>query len=165
MPLTNQKGWADIHSRAAVMKRFAKWQAKNKKCVLLLCRDHDPGGLAISEFTRGNLAELSKATKYDNHDFIEAQRLSWIEKLETSSGRRLDDPHHPDHFNPVNSSLRPRRQKSSARRAGKRRSPVSASCRSRSNNCIAFFATRTATAPPSYFTAPAAPYRYSSDPE
>src|SRR5262249_41148659 len=32
-----------------------------------------------------------------NLDFIEQHRLSWIENLETSSGKRLDDPRHPDH--------------------------------------------------------------------
>src|SRR5262249_3793229 len=44
----------------------------------------------------------------------------------------------------VNSSLPPRRQKALSA-PGKRRSPVSASCRSRGNNCIAFFATGTTT--------------------
>jgi hypothetical protein len=28
---------------------------------------------------------------------IEAEGLSWIDNLETSSGMRLDDPRHPDH--------------------------------------------------------------------
>ena len=32
-----------------------------------------------------------------NADFIERERLTWIDNLETSSGKRLDDPRHPDH--------------------------------------------------------------------
>ena len=32
-----------------------------------------------------------------NHDFIEALGLTWIDNLETSSARRLDDRRHPDH--------------------------------------------------------------------
>ena len=32
-----------------------------------------------------------------NYEFIRAQRLTWIDNLETSSGGRLDDPRHPDH--------------------------------------------------------------------
>ena len=35
-----------------------------------------------------------------NFDFIEANNLTWIDNLETSSGQRLDDPRHPDHFKP-----------------------------------------------------------------
>src|SRR5262249_8100131 len=32
-----------------------------------------------------------------NYDFIQKHRLTWIDNLETSSGGRLDDPHHNDH--------------------------------------------------------------------
>ena len=32
-----------------------------------------------------------------NADFINAQRLTWIDNLETSSGEQLDDPDHNDH--------------------------------------------------------------------
>jgi hypothetical protein len=35
-----------------------------------------------------------------NLDFIEANGLSWIDNLETSSGGRLDDPRHADHRKP-----------------------------------------------------------------
>src|SRR5262249_8372082 len=33
-----------------------------------------------------------------NPDFIRQHRLTWIDNLETSSGERLDDEGHPDHF-------------------------------------------------------------------
>lgn len=32
-----------------------------------------------------------------NCDFIEEQNLTWIDNLETGSGKSFDDPKHPDH--------------------------------------------------------------------
>src|SRR5262249_47821811 len=108
IPITNISGWNDINSRAAIMKRFAFWEKRGKKCVLLHCGDHDPGGLHISEFLRSNMEELADAVGWRpdnliierfglNADFIEEQGLTWIDNLETGSGGRLDDPRHPDH--------------------------------------------------------------------
>ena len=53
--ITNVSGWSDLNSRAAIMRRFAHWEARGKKCVLLHCGDHDPGGLHISDFLRDAL--------------------------------------------------------------------------------------------------------------
>jgi hypothetical protein len=111
IPLANAKGWADINSRAAMMRRFKKWEGRGKQAVLLYCGDFDPAGLVISDFLRSNLAELSDAVGWSpdnlivdrfglNHDFIEVNDLTWIESLETGSGKRLDDRKHPDHFKP-----------------------------------------------------------------
>jgi hypothetical protein len=108
VPLTNISGWSDINARAAMMRRFARWESKDKTCVLLYCGDHDPGGLHISEFLRSNFADLSDAVGWKpsgleidrfglNADFIRKHRLSWIDNLETGSGGRLDDPDHKDH--------------------------------------------------------------------
>jgi hypothetical protein len=108
VPITNLKGWSDINSRAAVMQRFAEREANGSQCVLLLCGDHDPGGLNITATMRKNLADLSGAVGWSpanliitrfglNFDFIEANGLTWIDNLETSSGGRLDDPGHTDH--------------------------------------------------------------------
>jgi hypothetical protein len=108
IPLTNVRGWNDLNSRAAMMRRFAHWEAQGKDCALLYCGDHDPGGLAISDLLRQNMADLGDAVGWRpdslhvdrfglNADFIEAQGLTWIDNLETSNGGRLDDPRHPDH--------------------------------------------------------------------
>jgi hypothetical protein len=108
VPLTNIVGWGDINQRAAMMERFSEWEAKGKKCVLLYCGDHDPGGLQISDFIQKNMEEMADAVDWYpdnliierfglNADFINAQRLTWIDNLETSSGKRLDDPKHRDH--------------------------------------------------------------------
>jgi hypothetical protein len=108
VPLTNLKGWCDLNARAAMMKRFAEHESEGRKCVLLLCGDHDPGGLQITETMRKNLEDLANAVGWSPHnlvitrfglnaDFIDAHGLTWIDNLETSSGQRLDDPRHPDH--------------------------------------------------------------------
>ena len=60
-PITNFKGWSDLNARAAMMRRFAYWAARGKKCILLLCGDHDPGGLLITETMRKNLNDLGAA--------------------------------------------------------------------------------------------------------
>jgi hypothetical protein len=108
VPLVNIGGWSDINSRVAMMRRCAYWEARGKKCVLLIFVDHDPGGLHIASFLQKNLADLSDAVGWSpdnliidrfglNLDFIRRHRLTWIDNLETSSGERLDDPKHHDH--------------------------------------------------------------------
>lgn len=111
VPIGNAKGWADINSRAAMMRRFAAHEAKGRECVLLMCNDHDPGGLSISNTIKSNLYDLASAVGWNpdnlivdrfglNADFIERHGLSWVDNLETSSGKHLDDPRHKDHFKP-----------------------------------------------------------------
>ena len=116
VPITNFKGWSDLNARAAMMRRFAYWHARGKRCVLLLCGDHDPGGLLITETMRKNLNDLAGALQKNygidwsavdanlvitrfglNADFIDEHNLTWIDNLETSSGGRLDDEEHADH--------------------------------------------------------------------
>jgi hypothetical protein len=111
IPLINVSGWNDINSRVAIMRRFAYWEARGKRCVNLHGGDHDPGGLNISNFLRSNFADLSRSVGWSpdnlivdrfglNAKFIRKNRLTWIDNLETSSGGRLDDPRHPDHCKP-----------------------------------------------------------------
>jgi hypothetical protein len=111
MRLANNVGWGDLNQRAELMKRFQYWEEQSKRCVLLYCGDHDPGGLHISDFIRTNMEEISSPVGWRpdnliidrfglNYDFIIEQGLSWIENLETSSGKRLNDPNHPDHKTP-----------------------------------------------------------------
>jgi hypothetical protein len=108
VPITNFKGWADVNARAGIMKRFKYWEARGKSCVLLVCNDHDPGGLHISNKLRKNLQDLADAVGWSpsnliitrfglNADFIDEHDLTWIDNLETSSGKELDDEGHEDH--------------------------------------------------------------------
>jgi hypothetical protein len=109
--IQNVGGWGDLNVRGGMMRRFKEWEAKGKQCVLLYCGDHDPGGLHISDYLRSNLEELAHAVGWSpnnliidrfglDYDFIEANNLTWIDNLETSSGKNLADPKHPDHFKP-----------------------------------------------------------------
>lgn len=108
IPIGNSRGWPDINSRAAMMQRFSYWESQGKQVVLLYCGDHDPAGLGISQSLRKMFDDLSGAVGWRpndlvidrfglNADFIDAHGLSWIQGLETSSGKRLDHPGHKDH--------------------------------------------------------------------
>ena len=111
IPIANARGWSDLNTRAHMMARFMLAENEGQTPVILYAGDHDPAGLAISTFLRRNLQDLEDAVGWSpdnliidrfglNADFIEAQDLSWIDNLETGSGRRLDDPRHPDHQKP-----------------------------------------------------------------
>ena len=110
VPLASMKGWADINQRVGMMRRFAEHEAAGRRCVLLICGDHDPGGLLISDFMRKNLRDLSLAVGWDpvnliitrfglNAEFIDANGLTWLDNLVTSGGLCLSDEHHNDHSN------------------------------------------------------------------
>jgi hypothetical protein len=105
--ITNMKGWSDLNRRAEMMERFKFHEARGRRCILLICCDHDPGGLQIARFVRKNLADMSPAVGWEpsnlivsrfglNKDFIDEHGLTWIDNLETSSGAQLDDEDHPD---------------------------------------------------------------------
>lgn len=111
VPIANGRGWSDINTRADMMQRFKRHEAAGRRCVLLYCGDHDPGGLAISDAIRQNLADMAAAVGWRpdnliidrfglNHDFIVANNLPWIDNLITSSGKSLGDLRHPDHYKP-----------------------------------------------------------------
>jgi hypothetical protein len=111
VPIANASGWNDLNSRAAMMRRFARWERAGKQCVLLYCGDFDPGGFLISQTIRSNLADLGFAVGWRpyslkinrfglNYEFIQQQGLTWIDNLHTGSGKfELSDPRHPDHRN------------------------------------------------------------------
>jgi hypothetical protein len=113
VPLGNSRGSSSIWQRIRILERFAEWQAKGKRSVLLYCGDHDIHGLRISRSLRANLEEILGAFKthfpeyedFDldevvierfglNADFIEQHRLSWTQGLITGSGKDLGDPSH-----------------------------------------------------------------------
>jgi len=109
VPIVNLGGWADLNVRAGLMRRFKRKEAEGKRCVLLTFTDHDPGGLHIDKFLRSNLEDMARAVRWApddliierfglDYDFIERERLTWIENLATSKGEySLNDKRHPDH--------------------------------------------------------------------
>jgi hypothetical protein len=110
VPIANARGWSDLNTRWAMLKRIRRRAAEGKHCVVLYCGDHDPAGLNISSALRQNFAELLTHAEWLelmprlsidrfglNYDFIEAEGLTWIDNLDTGSGRSLADPRHKDH--------------------------------------------------------------------
>jgi hypothetical protein len=111
VPIVNCRGWSDLHSRVALMRRFQEHERKGRRCILHCYGDHDPVGLFIVERFRKLLEELEDAVGWSprnlkieriglNSDFIEQHRLLWIDGLETSSGKDLADPRHRLHRAP-----------------------------------------------------------------
>jgi hypothetical protein len=110
IPIANARGWSDLNTRWSILQRLRDHAADGKQCVILYCGDHDPSGLNISDSLRRNLSELLTQAEWLklmgqlvvdrfglNADFIEKQGLTWIDNLETGSGRSLADPKHKDH--------------------------------------------------------------------
>jgi hypothetical protein len=112
-PLINARGSADINLRRRMLERFAKHWRAGRRCILLYFGDHDPSGLLIGDVVKKNLVDLANVQGVDidpsvievvrfglNRDQIDALNLTWIDGLETGSGKNLADPRHPDHFKP-----------------------------------------------------------------
>jgi hypothetical protein len=108
VPLINSRGWSDLNLRAALMRRFQEHERKGRQPVLLTCGDHDPGGLEIADSLPRLLEELERAVGWSprnliverfglNADFIEQNNLTWIDGLQTASGKDLSDPSHRHH--------------------------------------------------------------------
>ena len=111
IPIANAGGWGNLWVRARMMQRFKFWEERGKTCVLLYCGDFDPGGVLMSNTLMSNMADMKLCVGWDpcnvvidrfglNLDFIEANGLSWVDNLITSSGKSLDDPKHPDYDKP-----------------------------------------------------------------
>ena len=102
-----------MNTRWAMLGRIRRRAEEGKRCIVLYCGDHDPAGLNISDTLRKNFAELLNHAEWLalmdrlevdrfglNADFIAEHKLTWIENLETSSGKSLADPRHKDHRAP-----------------------------------------------------------------
>jgi hypothetical protein len=99
--VANAKGWSDLISRGELATRFKEAESLGLKAVLLYYGDFDVGGLQIAEQLRSNMADIQLATGYDpvnliidhfglSFEFIEKHRLTWIDNLESGSGRAPD---------------------------------------------------------------------------
>jgi hypothetical protein len=114
IPIANSKGWSSILQRAEYCKRFAEAEERGLKCVLLYCGDHDPDGLRISDTLRKNLEDIKDVIWTDgtpgynpddliierfglDYEFIQRNRLTWIDNLITGSGANLANPSHPNY--------------------------------------------------------------------
>ena len=106
IPIATSKGWSSILQRAEMAKRFKEMEENGNIPVLLYAGDHDPFGLAISDYLLKNLWDVSNGTGWDpenliidrfgiNYEFIIENDLTWIDNLETGSGKG------PDKSNPI----------------------------------------------------------------
>jgi hypothetical protein len=93
-------GQSDFNQRYEMALRFKAAEERGQFCVLLYCGDFDPWGLKIGKELRKNIAKLWRGTGYKaknliidrfglNYDFIITNNLTWIDNLETNSGRDL----------------------------------------------------------------------------
>jgi len=109
VPIANFKGWSDLNSRAAMMRRFAEHEAEERRCVLLRCaaitiRADCRSRMRCARTWRTSAARwggrrIIWSSRFGlNADFIDEHGLTWIDNLETSSGGQLDDPNHNDHW-------------------------------------------------------------------
>lgn len=111
--ITNGKGDTDIHTRLAMLKRFRDHTEAGRRCVLLAIGDCDPKGRHIVEGLKRTIMSCAniKGLDWDEPEFdvvdigltpaqVRELGLMRIENLETSGGRDLSDPRHPDHFKP-----------------------------------------------------------------
>lgn len=100
IPIVNAGGWYDIMERAIAARRFKDAKTKGLMPVILYFGDFDPFGIAISDFLKKNFWEIARGTdwrptklKVDrfglNFDFIEQQGLTWIDNLESGSGKDM----------------------------------------------------------------------------
>jgi hypothetical protein len=110
IPPANARGWSDLNSRWSILQRIRRQVDAGKHCVILYCGDHDPAGLNISACLRKNLSELLTHAEWLqsmdrltidrfglNSDCIAKHNVSWIDNLDTGSGKSLADPKHKDH--------------------------------------------------------------------
>ncbi len=110
IPIANMRGWGSYEQKAVIAEGFKEAEAEGRKPVLLVCTDHDPPGLNISDVIKKSFEKLRGFTGWDpynlivdriglNYNFIQDNRLSWIEGLETGSGKNLASPKHPFYKN------------------------------------------------------------------
>jgi hypothetical protein len=108
VPIMNARGWSDLNLRAGLMRRFKEHELKGRRPILSLCGDHDPVGLQICDSYRRHLEELANAVGWSpenlvierfglNFDFIDANHLTWIDGLQTGSGKDLGNVNHRQH--------------------------------------------------------------------
>jgi len=100
IPIVNAGGWYDILERGQAARRFQWAESLGCHPVILYFGDFDPWGLAISDFIKNNFWEVIGGTRWSpaklkvdrfglNFDYIEEQGLTWIDNLESGSGKDM----------------------------------------------------------------------------
>ena len=109
VPIISSKGWSPIHLRADIADLASMAESKHLTPVLLLFYDHDPEGLKICERFRKNLEDIERGTLWNpenllierfglNAEDIDKYGLTWIDNLESGSGRESKDYSYIDNY-------------------------------------------------------------------
>lgn len=102
IPIANTKGWTDLNSRYYLALRFKEAEEMGLQPVFLYYGDFDPAGFLISDTWTNNLRKVEKSAKWNpknliidrfglNYDFIEDNKILWIDNLTTGKGRNLGE--------------------------------------------------------------------------
>jgi len=106
--IANQKGFGSMEQKATMSMKFKEMEREGKVPVLFAFGDFDPAGLVISLVTKKNFIDYSLFTGWNpknliveriglNYNFIQENNLSWVDGLETGSGRDMANPKHPSY--------------------------------------------------------------------
>ena len=108
VPITNFKGWSDLNSRAAMMRRFKSTRRRAGAAFCCCAATTIPAACTSPRRCARTSKTSAGAVGWSpenliisrfglNAEFIDRHGLTWIDNLETSSGGQLDDPDHNDH--------------------------------------------------------------------
>ncbi|MBA7552442.1 hypothetical protein ES705_45003 [subsurface metagenome] len=103
IPIANLRGSGSIEQKAVMAMNFQLAEKKGKKPILFACGDFDPPGQEIRKVLKGHFERYSTFTGWNPKDlivdpigltyrFIQENDLTWIDNLESSGERNLDDP-------------------------------------------------------------------------
>ncbi|MBA7576299.1 hypothetical protein ES695_13770 [Candidatus Atribacteria bacterium 1244-E10-H5-B2] len=103
IPIANLRGSGSIEQKAVMAMNFQLAEEKGKKLILFACGDFDPPGQEIRKVLKGHFEKYSTFTGWDPKNlivdpigltfrFIQENNLTWIDNLESSGERALDDP-------------------------------------------------------------------------
>jgi len=106
VPLTNGRGWSDIHSRAQLLRLLKAADDNGQRPVVLVAGDLDPGGHKITDGLRHNLRQVNNVSFSDGFELngydtnriivdrfglnmsqVQAMRLPWTNNLLTGAPR------------------------------------------------------------------------------
>lgn len=101
IPIANARGWSNITTRGYIIDFFDEAWSRDQSPVILYAGDFDPTGLFMGseDQLKKNIREYRLKPWLDemehirvgiNEDFIQEHDISWIENLESASGKPAD---------------------------------------------------------------------------
>jgi len=112
IPIANLRGWGSMEQKAVMAEKFKEMEQEGKKPVLLTCGDFDPAGLCISAVLKKQFKEYELFTGWNpdnlqveriglDYDFIQENKLTWIDNLISASKKDISKPTHKFYINNV----------------------------------------------------------------